>query len=123
MSYAAGDVVNRPWGLWEVLAKGENYVVKRVTIMPGMRLSLQYHHHRLELWTIVAGQGEVEVDGARSTADLGDQFRIPKLARHRIANTGSLPLVLIEVQLGSRLDEGDIVRLMDDYGRVPAATS
>ncbi|MBA4010694.1 MAG: mannose-6-phosphate isomerase [Phenylobacterium sp.] len=120
MSYSAGELVNRPWGVWEVLVKGENYAVKRVTIDPGKRLSLQFHHHRLELWTIVAGQGEVELDGARLTADLGDQFRIPKLARHRIANTGSLPLVLIEVQFGSRLDEGDIVRLMDDFGRVPA---
>lgn len=121
MSYAVGDVVNRPWGVWEVVAMGGDYVVKRVTVKPGKRLSLQFHHHRMELWTIVAGRGEVELDGAHISAHLGHQIQIPKLARHRITNIGALPLVLIEVQFGSHLDEADIVRVEDDYGRAHVA--
>jgi mannose-6-phosphate isomerase-like protein (cupin superfamily) len=119
MPYVVGDCVERPWGRWEVLALGPNYVLKRVSVESGKRLSLQFHHHRAELWTIVGGQGEIELDGHCFGADLGDQIRIPRLARHRISNTGSQPLVLIEVQFGAMLDESDIERLEDDYGRAP----
>lgn len=111
MSYLVGDLVNRPWGAWEVLAKGDGYVVKRVSVEPGKRLSLQYHRHRQELWTIVAGSGEVELDGARRHVGLGDQVQIPAVARHRIAALGAQKLVFIEVQFGAHLDEADIVRL------------
>jgi mannose-6-phosphate isomerase-like protein (cupin superfamily) len=89
-------VEERPWGRFEVLERADRYQIKRITVNPGHRLSLQYHHHRAEHWVIVAGSG------------------VP----HRIENTGTEPLVFIEVQYGEYLGEDDIVRLADDYHRV-----
>jgi mannose-6-phosphate isomerase-like protein (cupin superfamily) len=117
--YEAGDRDTRPWGTWEVLATGPDYALKRITVLPGQRLSLQYHHHRAEHWTIVSGQAEVEIDGAVVPCGGGEHVYIPLRAAHRIRNIGAEPLVFIEVQVGQHLDELDIVRIEDDYGRAP----
>jgi len=115
--YAPGDGERRPWGSWEVLAIGEGYAVKRIVVDPDQRLSLQYHHHRSERWTIVAGMGEVQIDEELFVVRRGDHVHIPILARHRLRNHGAEPLILVEVQMGELVDEADIVRLSDDYGR------
>jgi mannose-6-phosphate isomerase-like protein (cupin superfamily) len=116
--YAVGDRDERPWGTWEVLAVGDRYTVKRIVVAAGQRLSLQYHHHRSEDWMILTGLGEVERDGVRETFATGAHVHIAVGTRHRIRNAGQEPLAFIEIQSGDVLDENDIVRLGDDYGRV-----
>jgi mannose-6-phosphate isomerase-like protein (cupin superfamily) len=115
--YAVGDSDNRPWGRWEVVATGDRYTVKRITVLPGQRLSLQYHHHRSEHWTVVDGEAEVEIDQAVHRLGFGQHVFIKVGASHRVRNVGTSPLVFIEVQVGDLLDENDIVRVSDDYGR------
>lgn len=115
--YAAGERDQRPWGTWEVLATGPAYTLKRIVVMPGQRLSLQYHNHRSEHWTIVAGEAEVEIDEVVTCLGSGQHIYIPLRARHRVRNVGTQLLVFIEVQVGELLDEMDIVRVLDDYGR------
>ena len=115
--YFPGEMGERPWGRWRVLETGDGFCVKRIEVEPGQRLSLQYHHHRSEDWIIVGGAGLVECDAEKLQVRAGDRVRIPLLAHHRIRNTGDATLVFIEVQHGSHLDENDIVRVEDDYGR------
>lgn len=115
--YAVGEQDTRPWGHWEVIATGDAHVVKRITVSPGQRLSLQYHHHRSEHWTVVEGTAEATVDGAVHVLRYGEHVHIAKGAKHRIANPGPDRLVFVEVQVGETLDENDIVRVSDDYGR------
>ena len=115
--YYPGEKGERPWGRWLVLETGEGFCVKRIEVEPGQRLSLQYHHHRSEDWIIVGGAGLVEIDVEKIQVRAGDRVRIPLLAHHRIRNTGDMTLIFIEVQHGTHLDENDIVRVEDDYGR------
>jgi mannose-6-phosphate isomerase len=115
--YSVGEADTRPWGCWEVLATGPNYVLKRVQVQPGQRLSLQYHEFRSEHWTILGGAAEVEIAGEVRRIEAGEHVFIPVRAPHRIRNVGDLPLTFVEVQTGEVLDEADIVRLVDDYGR------
>lgn len=115
--YAPGERDQRPWGTWEVLATGVGYTLKRIVVMPGHRLSLQYHNHRSEHWTVVAGEAEVEIDDESFVLFDGEHIHVPLRARHRIRNIGNEPLIFIEVQTGELLDEMDIVRVVDDYGR------
>ncbi len=116
--YAVGERDSRPWGTWEVLAIGDRYTVKRIRVLPGQRLSLQYHQHRSEHWTIVQGFAEVELDNVVHQMTPGDHIHIPVGALHRVRALGSEPLVFLEVQVGEVLDENDIVRVSDDYGRL-----
>lgn len=115
--YATGERDSRPWGTWEVLATGPNYTLKRIEVRTGQRLSLQYHEFRSEHWTIVGGQAEIEVDGETRLLEAGEHVFIPLRAPHRIKNIGYSLLTFIEVQTGTVLDEADIVRIVDDYGR------
>ena len=115
--YSIGERDTRPWGSWEVVAIGPNYTLKRIEVSAGARLSLQYHEFRAEHWTIVEGWAEIEIDGELRTALAGDHICIPLRAPHRIRNIGRTPLTFIEVQMGELLDENDIVRIVDDYGR------
>lgn len=114
-------VEERPWGKFEVLEKADHYQIKRITVNPGHRLSLQYHHHRTEHWVIVAGSGRVTRGEEVIPVMANQSVVIPKGTPHRIENTGTEPLVFIEVQYGEYLGEDDIVRLADDYHRVPVA--
>ena len=112
----------RPWGSFECLARGPDHQVKHLHLNPGQRLSRQRHRHRSEHWVVVEGQGLLECDGEVFAATPGTTLWIPLGAVHR-ATAGPVALVIVEVQLGSRLEEADIERLEDDYGRVdcPAA--
>jgi len=115
--YAPGDTDERPWGRWEVLATGETYVTKRITVNPGGKLSLQLHHHREEHWVLVQGRALVTVGEDRRALGPSAYVFIPTEVAHRIENPGDEPVVFIEVQSGATLDEDDIVRLEDAYGR------
>jgi mannose-6-phosphate isomerase-like protein (cupin superfamily) len=116
-TYTVGELGDRPWGQWRVLHAGEGYVVKHITVNPGARLSLQYHHGRSESWTIAAGTGTVTNGDQQLTMTTGDSTYIAATAVHRIENLSCEALVLIEVQMGENLDEEDIVRIEDSYGR------
>lgn len=115
--YRPAERGQRPWGLWEVLAIGRGYVVKRLVIRPGQRISLQFHRHRSEDWIITDGKARVQVGEAVSIMESGASVHVPRRAIHRLTNVGRIPLVIIEVQRGSLLDERDIVRIDDDHGR------
>ncbi|MFO1518860.1 MAG: phosphomannose isomerase type II C-terminal cupin domain [bacterium] len=106
-----------PWGKWEVLLNEASYKVKRITILPGKRLSYQKHFKRQEHWMVVEGQALVTLDGKEITLKTGEYIDIPMESAHRIANPFDTPMVFIEVQRGSYFGEDDIVRLQDDYGR------
>lgn len=106
-----------PWGTWEVLLEEPNYKIKRIVVLPGKRLSYQKHAKRQEHWFIVSGTALVLLDGANCSLAAGESIDIPLGAAHRIANEGKIPVIFIEVQMGSYLGEDDIVRLEDDYGR------
>ncbi len=117
VKYAVGDADDRPWGRWEVLATGKTYVCKRITVKPSGKLSLQLHHHREEHWTIVEGQALVTCGDEQRDVLPGSHIFIPLQTQHRIENLGNADVVFIEVQQGDELDENDIVRLDDVYGR------
>ena len=107
----------RPWGMFETLALGERFQVKRIVVKPGGILSLQSHHHRAEHWIVVAGTAKVTIDDEVKLVSENESVYIPLGAVHRMENPGKVPMVLIEVQTGSYLGEDDIVRLEDVYDR------
>lgn len=107
----------RPWGSFEVLDAGDRYQVKRLVVDPGSKLSLQSHRHRAEEWRVVNGTARVTLDDEVLTVPEGDTVSVSVGTRHRLENPGHIPLVVIEVQLGSYLGEDDIERYADDYGR------
>jgi len=107
----------RPWGWFETLGQGEGYLVKRLWLQAGRRISLQRHRHRCEHWVVVRGVGLVFCDGRERQVVSGDSLFIPQGAIHR-ATAGAEDLELIEVQRGLLLSEADIERFEDDFGRV-----
>ena len=105
------DSMKRPWGEWHVLDMDQGYKVKRLEILPDQAISLQYHNHRSEYWTIVQGEGKVIVDGNIFTVRKGESFHVPRMALHKITNTHlTETLIAIEVQMGDICSEDDIVR-------------
>lgn len=107
----------RPWGSYTVLAEGETFKVKTITVHPAQRLSYQTHARRSEHWFVVEGEGVVTLDGDQTDVRRGDSVDIPLGTAHRVQNTGRAELVFVEVQHGDYFGEDDIVRLDDDYGR------
>ena len=108
---------HRPWGTYTVLEEGERFKIKRIEVKPGARLSLQAHHHRSEHWVVVSGTARVTNGDQEILLATNQSTYIPCGYKHRLANPGILPLVLIEVQSGDYLGEDDIVRFDDIYGR------
>ncbi|MBV6319941.1 mannose-1-phosphate guanylyltransferase/mannose-6-phosphate isomerase [Duganella violaceipulchra] len=109
--------VYRPWGCYEGIDIGERFQVKRITVNPGGKLSLQMHHHRAEHWIVVSGTARVTCGEQVTLLTENESTYIPIGTTHRLENPGKLPLHLIEVQSGSYLGEDDIVRLEDVYQR------
>ena len=109
--------VFRPWGYYENLKEGELYKVKRILVRPGESLSLQLHHHRSEHWVVVRGVAMVTIEENVFELKENQSCFIPEKTRHRLQNQKKLDLEIIEVQAGSYLEEDDIVRFDDDYGR------
>lgn len=111
------EVGERPWGKYFVLQDEPNYKLKRIEVLPGQRLSYQYHYHRQEFWTIVEGEAVVVLDGEENFLKYGESIFIPQSAKHRIENRTDKLLVFVEVQTGTYFGEDDIVRIEDDYLR------
>jgi len=109
--------VYRPWGVYDSIDNGHRYQVKRITVKPGAKLSVQMHHHRAEHWIVVSGTAKV-TNGEKTylvTENQSTYIRIGQV--HALENPGVVDLELIEVQSGSYLGEDDIVRFEDKYGR------
>ncbi|MCS4307956.1 mannose-1-phosphate guanylyltransferase [Rheinheimera pacifica] len=109
--------VYRPWGKYDSVDNGERFQVKRITVKPGAKLSVQMHHHRAEHWIVVSGTARVTIDDKEQFVTENQSVYIPITAVHALENPGKVPLELIEVQSGSYLGEDDIVRFADRYGR------
>lgn len=110
--------VVRPWGAYDSVDSGKRFQVKRLTVKPGAKLSLQMHHHRAEHWVVVQGTAKVTRDAETTLLGENQSIYIPLGAMHRLENPGKTLLEVIEVQSGSYLGEDDIVRFDDSYGRV-----
>jgi mannose-1-phosphate guanylyltransferase len=110
--------VFRPWGSYDSIDNGERFQVKRITVKPGEKLSVQMHHHRAEHWIVVSGTAKVTNGEQTLLLSENQSTYIPIGVVHALENPGRIPLELIEVQSGSYLGEDDIVRFSDRYGRV-----
>jgi mannose-1-phosphate guanylyltransferase len=110
--------VYRPWGKYDSIDAGTRYQVKRITVKPGEKLSIQMHHHRAEHWIVVSGTAKVTNGDKTFLVTENESTYIPIGVVHALENPGKLPLEMIEVQSGTYLGEDDIVRFEDRYGRV-----
>lgn len=110
--------VYRPWGKYDSVDQGQRYQVKRITVKPGAKLSVQMHHHRAEHWVIVSGVARVTNGDDTFVLGENESTYIPIGVVHALENPGKVPLEIIEIQSGSYLGEDDIVRLEDRYGRI-----
>ena len=109
--------INAPWGSHTSYIDEQSYKVKQLFVDPGGVLSLQKHKHRSEHWVIGSGEATVELDGKEFTVKSGEYIEIPLQSIHRLKNETKKPLVVVEVQCGDILEESDIIRLEDSYGR------
>jgi len=110
--------VTRPWGSYTILEEGERYKIKRIVVNPGAKLSMQMHYHRAEHWVVIAGTARIVNGENEIYLEENESTYIPKTNRHRLENPGRVPLQIIEIQTGAYLEEDDIVRFDDVYGRV-----
>ncbi|MDB4035265.1 mannose-1-phosphate guanylyltransferase/mannose-6-phosphate isomerase [Pseudomonadales bacterium] len=110
--------VYRPWGKYDSVDSNDGYQVKRLTVNPGAKLSVQMHYHRSEHWVVVAGCARVHYGDTSHDLSVNESTYHGKEVVHALENPGDIPLELIEVQVGSYLAEDDIVRFEDNYGRV-----
>jgi mannose-1-phosphate guanylyltransferase/mannose-6-phosphate isomerase len=109
--------VKKPWGSYIILDSGPNFLLKRIEVFPRESLSLQSHQNRSEHWTVASGSAQVERDEETLHLKVNESITIPKNAKHRLTNPGSELLVVFEIQFGNFLDENDIMRHEDLYGR------
>jgi len=116
-AYKTHNTVHRPWGTYTELEQGDRFKIKRIVVKPGASLSLQMHYHRCEHWIVVSGTAKVVNGEKEIILNTNESTFIPSGEKHRLENPGKVPLVLIEVQSGEYLEEDDIVRFEDVYGR------
>ena len=116
--FVSHPLVNRPWGHYDTIDKGQRYQVKRISVLPGECLSLQLHYHRAEHWIVVSGTAKVICGEQELILSENQSTYIPLGVKHSLSNPGKVPLELIEVQSGIYLGEDDIVRFEDRYGRL-----
>ena len=112
------SIIDKPWGSFEILKSGKNYLVKKIYVKPGGILSLQSHEHRSEHWIVAEGEAEVTINDKISTLKENENIFIPKGAIHRMANKSDINLIIIEMWYGDALDENDIKRYEDIYERI-----
>lgn len=108
----------RPWGSYTVIEEKENYKIKEIVVNPKKRLSLQMHEHRSEHWVVIEGRAKVTLENKEYYLNKEESFFVPKQKKHRLENPFNRPLKIVEVQNGSYLEEDDIVRFDDDFGRI-----
>ena len=106
-------IVNKPWGSYQIIDEGNNYLVKNILVKPFRKLSLQSHKHRSEHWVVVQGTAEVTINDKISILELNKNIFIPLEAKHRLANNYNKDLIVIEVWYGEILEEEDITRYED----------
>ena len=111
--------VTRPWGSYTILEEGQGYKIKRILVNPGAKLSMQMHYHRSEHWVVIEGTARITNGEQDIHLEENQSTYIPKTNRHRLENPGKVALQIIEIQTGPYLEEDDIVRFDDVYGRVP----
>jgi mannose-1-phosphate guanylyltransferase / mannose-6-phosphate isomerase len=111
------STVHKPWGSYTILENSPGQLVKRLEVLPGAKLSLQMHNHRNEQWLVVRGTAEVQLEDKTFLLEKNQSTFIPQGSKHRLGNPGKAPLTIVEVQLGDKIDEDDIVRYKDDFGR------
>ena len=109
--------VTRPWGSYTILEEGKFYKIKRILVNPGQKLSMQMHYHRSEHWVVIAGTAKITNGDQEIFLEENESTYIPKTNRHRLENPGKIDLQIIEIQTGAYLEEDDIVRFGDIYGR------
>ena len=107
----------RPWGFFDILAFDNNFKVKQININPYSSISLQSHKHRSEHWVVVKGKAKVTINEKIKLIYAGESIFVPKGSIHRLENPSKIPVILIEVQIGSYLGEDDITRFEDNYSR------
>ena len=112
------SIVDKPWGSFEILNSGKNYLVKKIYVKPGGVLSLQSHKHRSEHWIVAEGEAEVTINDKICTLQENENIFIPQGAIHRMANKSDINLIIIEMWHGDTLDENDIKRYEDIYKRI-----
>lgn len=112
------ETVYKPWGSYSLLESSDRHKIKNITVMPEKKLSLQLHYHRNEHWAVVKGIALVQVGEEEFFLRTGESTFIKEGIKHRVSNPGRIPLEIIEIQLGEVVDESDIIRFKDDYGRV-----
>ena len=110
--------IYRPWGNYTTIVEGDRWLVKLIEVKPNASLSLQMHHHRAEHWIVVNGTALIEKNGQKQLLSENESTFIPLGCKHRLSNPGKMKLELIEVQSGAYLDEEDIIRFEDSYGRI-----
>lgn len=111
------SIVLKPWGSYQVIEEGEKYLVKKIIVKSGGKLSLQSHKHRSEHWIVAQGEAEVTIEDDVKELHFNEHIFIPFKAKHRLANNCSEDLVIIEIWYGDNLDEKDIIRYEDVYNR------
>jgi mannose-1-phosphate guanylyltransferase/mannose-6-phosphate isomerase len=116
-SYRLHNTVHRPWGTYTILEQGRGFKIKRIVVKAGHALSLQMHHRRSEHWVVVSGVAEVVNGDKTLRVGPNESTFIPAGHKHRLSNPGGDDLVIIEAQIGDYLEEDDIVRFEDTYGR------
>lgn len=117
VSYKIGDKDERPWGDWECIGIGSNFIVKKIRVSAGEMLSLQSHDFRSEHWVIVQGVATVVLGEEIFEKKANESVFIPVNTKHRMVNNTKGDIVFIEVQYGEKLDEKDIIRYSDIYAR------
>jgi len=110
--------VYRPWGSYTILGEGEDYKIKKIFVKPKAKLSLQLHKKRSEHWIVVKGRAKVRIGNREYILKKGESTFVPKNTKHRLENPTEKNLEIIEVQQGEYLEEDDIIRFEDDYGRI-----
>ena len=111
-------IVNKPWGSYQIIDKGKNFIVKKIIVKSHNRLSLQSHNHRSEHWLVVEGKAEVTLNNKIINLEPNQSIDIPLMAKHSLANNYFKDLIVIEVWYGDLLDEDDITRYEDIYNRI-----
>ena len=107
----------KPWGWYVDLYRESNYKIKKIHVNPKSNLSLQSHKFRSEFWIVIEGDTDVQIGDDIHTLQKNQSIYIPKNVQHRIQNKSEIPVEIIEIQYGTKIDEDDIIRYSDDYGR------
>jgi len=112
------EIIQRPWGVEDILQHKDGYKVKHITVLPNSRTSLQMHKYRNEYWIITEGNARINIGTESGVYGVAQHLYIPKNTIHRVENIGGVAMRFVEIQSGEYLGDDDITRFADDYGRV-----